>query len=158
MRHLILALTAAFAITLGSASATAQDASPTSATPVSSACAPPAEATNATPAATSAEATTLDAIGRLPLDHLPAQVSRGEHAERGTLSLALPKPLAAIKVTAPVTSGAAGAIGKVNRDGDDLIFTFDEITYDVGGIDLPTGRQIAAQTIRLDPSQPSTLC
>jgi hypothetical protein len=157
MRNLI-ALVALVSVTIVTPVA-AQDATPSVSSP-SAVCAPESVAAAvATPdtAATPDDAS-LAAIQRLPLDHFPAQVSRGEHAERGTLGLALPGPLASLKLSAEVNSGAAGPIGRVAHDADFLVFTFDEITYDVTPIKLPSGHRIASQTIQLDPSQPSTLC
>jgi hypothetical protein len=148
---------AALVTILIAAPATAQEASPTVA-PSPADCAAPAAAI-ATPAAgATPDAASLAAIDRLPLDHFPAQVSRGEHAEHGTLTLALPAPLAGLKVSAEVNSGAAGPIGRVVHEGNSLVFTFTDITYDVTSVDLPNGRRIAAQTIQLDPAQSSTLC
>ncbi|MBZ0317105.1 MAG: hypothetical protein K8L91_11855 [Anaerolineae bacterium] len=96
----------------------------------------------------------LTAIEALPLDTLPAKVSRGEGAEHGTLVMSLPD---GSQISGQVVSGAAGQIGEVSRTGDDLIFTFTEITYDVAPMQLPGGLAIGPQTIKLDPSQPSTL-
>jgi hypothetical protein len=138
--------------------AAARDATPPASLPSAACARASAGASVATPGAEATpDAAALAAIDRLPLDHLPAQVSRGVHAERGTLALALPDPLAALQVTADVTSGAAGPIGRVVHENGFLLFTFDEITYDVTPIQLPTGHQIDAQTIHLDSSQSSTL-
>lgn len=141
------------------APAAAQDATP-SVSPPSAVCAPTTGgAATATPGAVATpDDAALAAIARLPLDHFPAQVSRGEHAEHGALTLSLPGPLSSVKLTADVNSGAAGPIGRAVRDGGYLVFAFSEITYDVTPLPLPTGHTIAAQTIRLDPSQPSSLC
>jgi hypothetical protein len=45
----------------------------------------------------------------------------------------------------------------MTHDGDNLVFAFTEITYDVAPIQLPGGFSIGAQSIKLDPSQPSTM-
>ncbi len=101
-------------------------------------------------------AANLAAIAAVPLDQLPAKVSREEGAEHGTLVLTL-QSMGGIQIVGDVRSGAAGQIGDVTREGDMLVFNFTEITYDVAPINLPGGFRIGAQTIKLDPAQPSTL-
>lgn len=98
----------------------------------------------------------LRAVEALPLDQLPAKIRRDEDAERGTLVLTL-KALGGVQVVGQVTSADAGEIGEVHREGDTLVFTFTEITYDVAPITLPGGIVIGPQSIRLDPSQTSTM-
>lgn len=98
----------------------------------------------------------LNVVQALPLDNLPAKISRAEGAERGTLVLTL-KALGGVQVFGQVTSADAGEIGEVHREGDELVFTFSEITYDVAPINLPGGLVIGPQTIRLDPNQVSTM-
>lgn len=108
------------------------------------------------PSFETAEANNLASIQALPLDLLPASVSRGENAEAGTLVLTVPA-LGGIQVVGQISSGAAGQIGEAHREGDTLVFTFTEITYDVAPMALPDGTAIGPQSIRLDPTQPSTL-
>jgi Cu/Zn superoxide dismutase len=98
----------------------------------------------------------LKAVQLLPLDNLPAKVSRGENAEHGTLTLTLPA-LGGVQVVGQIASGAAGQIGTVDKDGDFVVFTFTEITYDIAPIELPGGMRIGPQSIKLDPAQTSTL-
>jgi Cu/Zn superoxide dismutase len=97
----------------------------------------------------------LTAIQALPLELLPASVSREDNAEHGTLILSLPA-LGGVQIVGQITSGAAGQIGEVHQEGDILIFTFSEITYDIAPIELPGGLVIGPQTIQLDPSQASS--
>lgn len=104
---------------------------------------------------TAAEAN-LKAIQALPLDQLPAKVSRGENAERATFVLTL-VALGGAQVTGQIASADAGQIGSVDKNGDLLVFTFTEITYNVSELEFPGGLKIGPQTIKLDPSQPSTL-
>lgn len=153
MRRAIPALALLLALTLTPFSTLAHNATPA---PPTVDCAAPATATNATPV--TVDDTALAALAHLPTEPASAEVSRGEHAETGTLSLSLPGALSSVKVSATVKSNSAGPIGRVERTGDALLFSFKEITYDVSAITLPMGGQIAPQTIRLDPSQPSTLC
>jgi hypothetical protein len=99
----------------------------------------------------------LQATKVLPLTRLPATVSRGRNAERGTLTLALPSAAPTLKVKTRVTSGAPGRIGTVTKSGGQLVFKFTSITYDVAPIALPGQPTIDSQTITLDPARPSTL-
>ncbi|MBI5929431.1 MAG: hypothetical protein HY862_08990 [Chloroflexi bacterium] len=98
----------------------------------------------------------LAVVEKLPLDTLPAAVSRDEGAEHGALTMTLPGTPSA-QLVGQVVSGAAGQIGEVTRTGDVLIFTFTEITYNVAPMQLQGGLSIGPQTIQLDPSQPNTL-
>ncbi len=101
-------------------------------------------------------ADTVAAFKALPLDLIPAAVSREEKAERGALIMTI-NALGGKQIMTQIISGAGGQIGTLTRDGDILTITFTEITYNVGGIQLPGGLSIAPQTIKLDPSQTSTL-
>ena len=107
-------------------------------------------------ASTAAAADNLAAIQVLPLDTLPATVSRAEGAETGTLVMTLPA-MGNAQIVSQITSGAAGQIGQVTQEGDSLLFTFTEITYNVAPMELPGGFRIGPQTIQLDPTQTSTL-
>lgn len=107
-----------------------------------------------TTAATSAD--TLAALQALPYDLLPATVSREANAEQGSLVMTL-AALNGAEILSQITSGDAGQIGEVTREGDILTFTFTEITYTIAPISLPGGFFIGEQSIALDPSQPSTM-
>lgn len=107
-------------------------------------------------ASADAAAANLAAIAAVPLDQLPAKVSREEGAEHGTLVLTL-QSMGGIQIVGDVRSAEAGQIGEVTLEGDMLVFTFTEITYDVAPINLPGGFRIGAQSIKLDPAQSSTL-
>lgn len=99
---------------------------------------------------------TIAAFQTLPLDLIPASVSREEKAERGSLIMTL-DALGGAQIMTQIISGDGGQIGTMTREGDNLLFTFTEITYEVGTIHLPGGLSIAPQRITLDPSQPSTM-
>jgi Cu-Zn family superoxide dismutase len=99
---------------------------------------------------------TLASLQSLPLDLAPAAVSREEGAETGALVMTL-HAMNGMQVLSQITSGAAGQIGSMTQEGNTLMFTFTEITYDVAPIQLPGGFSIGAQSIKLDPSQPSTM-
>ena len=93
----------------------------------------------------------------LPLDRLPARVLREEGAETGTLTLTLPEALGGGTVSTEVVGSDGGQIGEVELDGDDLLFTFSEVNYDVTPIKFPLGIELGPARISLDPDQPSTL-
>ena len=99
---------------------------------------------------------TLKAIELIPVNRFPAEVLRDKNAERGTLTLTVPGPLAAA-VTAHVRSDTAGVIGRASRVGQQILFRFSRITYAVAPISLPGGLKVGAQRIALDSSQPNTL-
>ena len=159
MRRILPAIAVCITLGLLPAVAIAQDASPASISTVS-ACAAPVDpnAPAASPVPMVKDDAALAAIALIPLDRLDAEVSRAEGAEQGELTLGLPGALSAIKLNALVESDSAGPIGRVDRVGDELVFSFDEITYVVAEIDLPVGGKIDAQSIKLDPDQSSTLC
>jgi hypothetical protein len=108
----------------------------------------------ATPAAGAEVESAWDLIS---FDRLPARVLREDDAETGTLTLTLPEALGGGTVTTAVTSGEGGQIGTVEADGDDLLFTFTEVTYDVEAVEFPLGIEFGPGRITLDPDQPSTL-
>jgi hypothetical protein len=93
----------------------------------------------------------------LPLDRLPARVLREEGAETGTLTLNLPEALGGGSVSTEVVGSDGGQIGEVELDGDDLLFTFTQVNYDVAPIAFPLGLELGPAQISLDPDQPSTL-
>jgi hypothetical protein len=93
----------------------------------------------------------------LPLDRLPARVLREEGAETGTLTLTLPDALGGGSVSTEVVGSDGGQIGEVDLDGDNLLFTFTEVNYDVAPIEFPLGIELGPARISLDPDQPSTL-
>lgn len=99
---------------------------------------------------------TIAALQNLPLDLIPATVSREARAERGSLIMTL-NALGGTQILTQIISGEGGQIGTMTREGDILTITFTEITYDVGAIQLPGGLSIEPQRITLDPSQTSTL-
>lgn len=160
MRRTISIIVALFALTMLPALTIAQDASPAAGESSASACAAPvdANAPAASPTPVVNDDAALAAIALLPLDRLDAVVSRADGAEKGELTLGLPGALAAIKLSAQVQSDSSGPIGTVDKIGDELVFRFDEVTYEVAEIILPIGGKIDGQKIRLDPDQPSTMC
>jgi Cu-Zn family superoxide dismutase len=98
----------------------------------------------------------LWALQRLPLTSLPASVYRGENAEEADLTLTL-NALGGVQIPGRVEGANSGIIGSVNMEGDFLVFTFNNVNYNVFPLEIPGGFSIGQQSIMLDPNQTSTI-